>query len=225
MPSRQCLRKTTPSIRVALADSHCVLVEALTDRLNREPGFVVVGTAGTAAELLDLPGGARPDVILSELHFEDAGALDVAPRLARRGNARLVLLTGTLADVFVRQAARLAIGYLLKTEPAAAVVAAIRQAAAGEVPLSTAVAARLRTDPVTGCRVLRSDSPLAGLTARQIEVLRHLAQGRSVRKVAEILRLTEKGVESHKYRIMNRLGVRNRVGLVRCAIREGMLPP
>lgn len=212
-------------IRVALADSHRVVVEAIAERLGREPGFVVAGTAGTAAELLDLPSRARPDVILSELHFEGTGTLDIASRLARRGNARLVLLTGTLADVFVAQAARLGVGYLLKTEPTVAVIAAVREAAAGEVPLSAAVAARLRTDPVTGCRVLKSDSPLAGLTARQVEVLRHLAQGLSVRAVATRLGLTEKGVESHKYRIMNRLGVRNRVGLVRCAIREGLLPP
>lgn len=225
MPSGPSQKKAGPPIRLALADGHRVVAEALADRLDRERDFTVVGTAATAAELLALTSRARPEVILSELQFDDAGVFDIAARLGRRGSGRLVLLTGTLADVFVRQAARLGAGYLLKTESAAAVVSAVRRSAAGEVPLSAAVAARLTIDPMTGGDILKRNSPLTGLTPRQTEILRHLACGRSVRAVAQALGLTEKGVESHKYRIMNRLGVRNRVGLARCAIREGMLQP
>ena len=114
---------------------------------------------------------------------------------------------------------------MLKTEPVSAIVAAVHQAAAGGIPLSAEVAERLTFDPAAGRNVLKTEDRLAGLTARQIEVLRHIARGRSVREVARDLGLTEKGVDSHKYRIMNRLGIRDRVGLARYAIREGVLQP
>ncbi len=216
----------TEPIRVLIADPDRLFAELLAERLGREPDIVATGTAATAAELRLLALATDPHVVLCESHLPDGDAFESADELARLGlDARLVLLTGVVADVLVAQALRVGTGYLLKTESVTGLVAAVRRSAAGEYSMSAEVEARLTFEPSLGRLVLKADRHLAGLTQRQVEVLRHLARGRSVREVADALGLTEKGVESHKYRIGNRLGVRGRVAMARYAIREGILPP
>ncbi|HEX6984728.1 MAG TPA: response regulator transcription factor, partial [Planctomycetaceae bacterium] len=114
-------------------------------------------------------------------------------------------------------------GYLLKTEPLGAVIAAVRQAAAGDPPYSAAVAERLRFDFESRRYELKDGVPLTRLTPRQVEMLRLIAGGYSTREIAEAVGMTEKGAESQKYRLMEKVGVRNRVELIRYAIREGLL--
>jgi len=214
------------SIRVVIADPHRLFAEALADRLAREPDFTVLGAATTAADLSQLSDRGRPHVVLSDLHFPDASLFEIAKGLTRpHGEARLLLLTAVFSDAVAAHGASLDAGYLLKTEPAAAVTEAVRTAAAGGRPVSSEVVARMRFDGAPGSADPVPTPRLAGLTPRQIEVLRLVARGRSGRQIAKELGLTEKGVDTHKYRIMNRLRVRDRVGLTRLAIREGLVSP
>ncbi|HUQ70299.1 MAG TPA: response regulator transcription factor, partial [Planctomycetaceae bacterium] len=134
--------------------------------------------------------------------------------------------TGFLADIFIEQSLKLGFsGYLLKSEPLRELVSAIERVAAGEPVFSQAVAERLTFDPDKSQYVVRHESDLSALTLRQLEVLRHLACGQSVKEISHMMKLSQKSVDSHKYRIMNKLGIHDRVLLARFAIREGLMVP
>ena len=102
---------------------------------------------------------------------------------------------------------------------------AILRAVAGESSFSPEVLERLNFNQETKRYSLKVESSLSTLTGRQVEVLRHLARGESVKEIARLMHLSHKSVDSHKYRIMNKLGIHDRVELARFAIREGLLTP
>lgn len=214
-------------IRVVLVDDHLVVLESLAARIDSDPTLDVVGTASTGEDGLKLILEFKPDVAVFDVDLPGRGSFDIAAELAnRQKETKVVFLTGFLSDVFIEQALRLnAHGYLMKSEPAGVLIESIQRVARGEVCFSKDVEERVVFDPQQKRYVLRSESRLAALTGRQLEVLRHLARGQSVKEVAKVMHLSAKSIESHKYRIMHKLGIHDRVELARYAIREGLTPP
>lgn len=221
------LEGSTRPVRVVVIDDHQMLADVLSEWLNAHPSIEVVGKTGDTDTALPLCLDLRPDVVLLDLNLPGRGTFDFADDLMQHlPQTRLVFLTGYLADVFVMQALRLrAAGYILKDEPASLVCNAVLRVMQGEQVYSSAVLQRLQFDTNTGRYVCRSQSELGMLTGRQLEVLRHLARGQSVKEIAQQMHLSQKSVDSHKYRIMNRLGIHDRVELTRFAIREGLALP
>lgn len=214
------------SITVLLADSHRVLTDAISEHIRRVVDLRVVGTASSAAETLFQARETWPRVVLSEVHLGDFGSFDVAAKiLEEQPDAKFVFLTSSLSDVLIEQAIRIHASYLLKSETLDRVVAAIRAVAKGEQVFSRMVADRLQLNGKTQRYELKSQRSSNSLTPRQLEILCRFARGRTVRQVAEELSLTEKGAESHKYRIMHKLEIYDQVGLARYAIREGLMNP
>ena len=213
-----------PPIRVVVVDDHRVVVESLSALLDLLPDFTVVGTATTVDEGAEIVLRTRPDVALFDVDFPGRDSFDVVPQLMKRApSTRMAFLTAHLSDVFVSQAVRMDVGgYLLKDEQSAEVCAAIKRLHAGEYVFSDAVRDRLTWDSVSGRYNARADSMLCGLSVQQLSILRHLARGESVKEIARILGRYEKSIDSHKYRIMHRLGIHDRVELCRYAIREGL---
>ena len=211
-------------VRVVLVDDHQMIVESFAALLQLDDRFDVVGTATSAEAGADLVLQLRPDVALFDVDFPGRDSFDVLPQVARRCPAtRIVFLTGHLSDIFVSQAIRLkARGYVLKDEPATYVRDAIFRVARGEFVFSEAVRDRLVWDEETQSYEVKSDSMLCGLSIQQLSILRHLARGESVKQIAAMLDRSEKSIDSHKYRIMHRLGIHDRVELARYAIREGL---
>jgi DNA-binding NarL/FixJ family response regulator len=219
---------TNPTpIQVAIVDDHTMLVEALVERLNADPGLRVVLTADNGDDGLRGILQTGPDVAVLDLELPGRGAFDVAGEIhSRQKQTRVLFLTGYLSDVFVEQALKCnAYGYLLKGEPVDRLIACIKRVASGERCFSPDVESKLHHDPARNRYTMRSESALSQLTNRQLEVLRHLARGESVKEVAKSLQLSQKSVDSHKYRIMHKLGIHDRVKLTRYAIREGLMLP
>ncbi|MDZ4684528.1 MAG: response regulator transcription factor [Planctomycetaceae bacterium] len=214
-------------ITCVFVDDHEMVLEALVAQFQRSPRIRVVGTAGSVDEMLPLLGRTAPDVLVVDVNLPGRDIFDVAADLKRRWpETRILILTGFLADIFIEQALKQGIaGYLLKSEPLKELVSAIERVAAGEPVFSKAVAERLTFDPGTSQYVVRHESDLSALTLRQLEVLRHLACGQSVKEISTMMKLSQKSVDSHKYRIMNKLGIHDRVLLARFAIREGLMVP
>ena len=187
----------------------------------------VVGTATEADAALSLIQQTHPDVAILDVELPGRSAFEIAAEMAKlRLGTRVLFLSGFVSDVFVEQAIRLkASGYLLKGEPASNLIASIKAIATGEVRFSKEVDERVVFDSYRKRYLVRSESRLSALTNRQLEVLRHLARGRSVKEVAKMMHLSEKSVDSHKYRIMHKLGIHDRVELARYAIREGLTLP
>ncbi len=211
-------------VRVLLVDDHQMIVESFSALLQLDDRFEVVGTAISAEAGAELVRDLRPDVALFDVDFPGRDSFDVVPQMARRfPSTRIVFLTGHLSDIFVSQAIRMgARGYLLKEESAGTIRDAILRVARGEFAFSDAVLDRLIWDEASKSYDVRSDSMLCGLSIQQLSILRHLARGESVKQIAAILDRSEKSIDSHKYRIMHRLGIHDRVELARYAIREGL---
>lgn len=218
---------TTDTTRIVLVDDHLVLLDALSARVQSDPMLEVVGTASNADDGLRLILETKPDIAILDVELPGRGSFDIANELAsRQKETKIIFLTGYLSDVFIEQALRLkARGYLLKGEPIATLLDAINRVAKGEVCFSREVEERLAFDATKNRYMVHSECRLTSLTCRQLEVMRHLAKGQSVKEVAKAMHLSEKSVDSHKYRIMHKLGIHDRVELARFAIREGLTLP
>lgn len=213
--------------RILLIDEHPIILEALESLLSREADFDVVGTARESDEGYLQAVALVPDLVLMAVEIPGRGAFTIAEEItARIPHAKIVFFTSYLSDVFLDQALRLgAKGYFLKGSTTASLVAGLHKIRAGAQAFSTAVLERLEFDPVDQSYRVRATGYLSDLTSRQIEVLRHLARGESVKEVARAMVLSERAIESHKYRIMQKLGIHDRVELARYAIREGLTLP
>lgn len=214
-------------IRVVLVDDHQMLLEALAQRVGGDAEIEVVGTAGNGDDALQIIRELRPDVAVLDVDIPGRGSFDVAGELAsRQRETKFIFLTSYLTDVFIAQALKVkAQGYLMKGEPVNVLVDGIKRVSRGEICFSQEVVKRLVYDSNRNQYTVRSESRLVSLTGRQLEVLRHLARGESVKEVARAMHLSEKSVDSHKYRIMHKLGIHDRVELARYAIREGLTLP
>lgn len=211
-------------IRVVIVDDHRVVVESLAALLDLTPEFSVVGTAISADDGAEIVLRTRPDVALFDVDFPGRDSFDLVPQLMKQApSTRMAFLTAHLSDVFVSQAVRMnAHGYILKDEPSSEVCSAIKRLHAGEYVFSDAVRDRLTWDDSLDRYTVRAENMLCGLSVQQLSILRHLARGESVKEIARILGRSEKSIDSHKYRIMHRLGIHDRVELCRYAIREGL---
>ncbi len=214
-------------LKIAIVDQHRVFVDALVYRLENESGIRVVSTPASdelgTAELL----ASQPDVVILDAELTQGRAFDVAAEIRRKlAAARIVFLTDSDSGAMLDQALRLKVdGILSRNEPLVQLVAAIRRVSQGETAFSRAIGERLTYDPVRREFRLRVDPPMKGLTDRQLEILRHLARGDSVKAVARKLFLSPKSVDNQKFRIMSKLGVRDKVALALYAVREGLIVP
>ncbi len=214
----------TNPVRILLVDDHPLVLEGLAAIASLDPDIQVVGKTISATEGARLAKELKPDVVVFDVDFPGVDAFDIVPRLIKEcPNSRFLFLTAHLSDVFVHQAVQMAAaGYLLKDEPGQAVLTAIKRAHRGEQAFSPSVQERLQIDPKTGRACIKQDHKLYELSMHQLAILRHLARGESVKQIALALGRSEKSVDSHKYRIMHKLNIHDRVELTRYAIREGL---
>ena len=215
-------------LQIAVIDHHRVFVEALSFRLKSEPDLCVTAFAAEDAdgEGTSLPA-SPPDVMVLDAELRMGRAFDLASEVRRNQPAtKIVFLMAGITDVLVEQALRLkADGLVARSESLTQLVQAIRIVASGERFLSPEIASRVLIDPDRGTCRLRVEPALKGLTDRQLEILRHLARGDSVKAVARKLYLSPKSVDNQKFRIMTKLGVRDKVNLALFAVREGLIKP
>lgn len=218
---------STDLIKVVIVDDHAMLVDSLVSRFQKDSGIDVVGTATDADHGLALILETEPDVVILDVELPGRGSFDIGKEISSQlKNTKIFFLTGYLSDIFIELALKVnAVGYLLKGEPIEFLIHAIKKISRGEYCFSQSVQERLVFDHTENRYSIRSESMLGSLTSRQIEVLRHLARGMSVKEVARSMHLSEKSIDSHKYRIMHKLGIHDRVELARYSIREGLTQP
>ncbi len=210
--------------QVVLVDEHPIILESLKSHLERNNQFEVVATSTSSDkafyEILD----RTPDLVIMDVELPGRGAFAIADQISSRLPAtQIVFFTDYLTDVYLDMALRLGVaGYLLKTEPVQAILDQLIQIAQGKSCFSEAVLKNLEMGEAG--YAVKSQTYLTSLTLRQLQVFRHLVRGESVKEVAKVMLLSERAIESHKYRIMQKLGIHDRVELARYAIREGLMP-
>jgi DNA-binding NarL/FixJ family response regulator len=207
--------------RVLLADDHTIVAEGLRSLLEGE--FEFVGTVGDGRALLDAARNLKPDVIVADISMPLLNGLDAARQLKRDGvAAKIVFLTMHSEAQLAAEAFRAgASGYVLKSSAGEELIAAIHEAAKGRAyvtPLITKDVLSFLMDAARQGRQLA-----VKLTPRQREVLQLVAEGRTMKEVASILNISARTVESHKYDMMESLGVQTNAELVQYAIKIGLV--
>jgi len=208
-------------IQLLLADDHQVVRQGLRTMLEHH-GFRVVGEAADGREAVRLAAATHPDVVILDLTMPVLNGLDAAREILRSADRlRAILLTVHAEDPYVLEALRAGItGYVLKTQAASDLVQAIREVARGAVYLSPGVS-RVVVDAYRA----KTDLPPDPLTPREREVLQLVAEGKTTKEAACIMGVSIKTAESHRMRLMSKLDIHETAGLVRYAIRQGMIQP
>jgi len=212
-------------IRVLLADDHTLVRAGIRSLLKGLENVEVVGEAGDGQEAVRLAESLRPDVLLLDVGMPGLNGLDVAARLATHdASIRVLILSMHTSEEYVLRALRAGCaGYLLKGSAVAELEIAVRAVARGETYLSPAVSKHVMDDYVR--RTGGATDPIDALTPRQREVLQLVAEGNTSKDIADRLGLSFKTVEAHRAQIMERLGLHDVAGLVRFAMRMGLVRP
>ena len=208
-------------IQVLLADDHQIVRQGLRAMLEHE-GYKVVGEASDGREAIRMAETTYPDVAILDLAMPALNGLDAAREILRGSpRTKAILLTMHTEDPYVLEALRAGVsGYVLKTQAALDLIQAIREVTRGAIYLSPGV-----SKTVVDAYRNKSDLPPDPLSPREREVLQLVAEGKTTKEVAALLGVSVKTAESHRTRIMSKLGIHETAGLVRYAIRRGIIQP
>jgi DNA-binding NarL/FixJ family response regulator len=220
-------RVTTPlRTRVLVADDHAVVRHGVRRILAAEPDFEVIAEAGDGAEAVATALALRPDLVILDVSMPRLTGLQAAGELGRRApGIRLLMLSMHDDEQYLFEALRAgASGYVLKSGVDRDLVEAARATMRGESFLYPDAAAALIKDRLARAAAGEaiSDDPL---TPRETEVLKLIAEAHTNQGIAQLLVISEKTVENHRARILEKLGMRDRVELTRYAIRRGLVQP
>jgi DNA-binding NarL/FixJ family response regulator len=216
-------------IRVLLADDHTLVRAGFLALLQNMCEIEAVAEAGEGHEALQLIEKHQPDVALIDITMPGLNGLEVAARVVKEDpHVRVIMLSMHTTEEYVLRALQVgASGYLIKDAAPAELELAVEAVAGGEIYLSPAVSKHVVDDylkrssyaPVWG----RKSGPYHQLTSRQREILQLVAEGYTSKKIAKTLHISNKTVETHRRQIMRRLNIHNLAGLVRYAIRMGLI--
>ena len=211
----------TSLIRVLVADDHGVVREGIRHVLEREPGFVVVAAAGTAAEAIRLAVAYTPDVAVVDISMPGGSGLDAVGRIrASLPGTRVLMLSMHDNPEYLRESVRAgAHGYLLKDSAGTELRAAVRAVHAGGEYFSDALMARAGGEAPAAA----ADSRLGVLSGREREVLAGIARGRTNKEIAAELGISHRTVETHRESLMRKLDIRTVAGLTKLALEEGIV--
>jgi DNA-binding NarL/FixJ family response regulator len=201
-------------IRVFCVDDHPLLREGIATLINNQPDMAVVGHASTGGEAIEGFREHQPDIALMDIRLPDMSGIDAMIAIRKEfPDARVIMLTTSEGDVEIQRALEAgARGYMLKSMPPKDLVDAVRQVHAGKKRIPPAIAAHLADH--------YADETI---TAREVEVLEHIAGGNRNRDIAEKLFISEETVKVHIKHIMEKLGASDRTQAVAIALRRGII--
>lgn len=205
--------------RILLADDHKIVLDGLRSLLA--PDFDIVGAAADGRQLVQLAQTLKPDVIVADISMPLLNGIDAARQLP---GSKFVFLTMHPDPSYLLRALQAgALGYVLKHAASEDLTTAIRHALRGESYVSPGLRTPAVDEMLDETKVHLRQS--LELTQRQREVLQLLAEGKSAKEIGAILDISPRTVETHKYKMMDDLGVKTTAELIQHAIREGLVTP
>lgn len=197
-------------IRILLVDDHPLVRDGLRARLEAAPRLRVVGEAGSGQEAIEQAGACRPDLVLMDVNMKGGSGIEATARLLQHypGIAVLVLSMHDRPEYVTQAIQAGARGYVLKDAPGKDIVLAIDTVMGGGIYYSAALARQLASPA----------APSNVLTAREQEVLDHIAGGQSNKQIARALDLSVRTVETHRLNIKRKLGIEGQAELIRFAV-------
>jgi len=204
--------------RVLLADDHAIVLEGLQRLL--EPGCEVVGVARNGLEMIEACATTKPDVVVADVSMPLLNGIDALRKMRRQGDTTRVVFLTMHPDVTsaTRALEAGALGYVLKHAASDELLTAIRDALAGRIFVSPSL-----RSPAVEQQLVKGKPSGIELTPRQHEVLQLLAEGRSAREIGAILGISPRTAETHKYKLMDDLGLATTTELLHYAVRHGLV--
>jgi two-component system, NarL family, response regulator NreC len=208
-------------IRIVLAEDHVLVRQGLKSLLDRE-GHQVVGEGSDGQEAVRQVGSLQPDIAIMDIAMPLLSGINAAREIHRSSpKTRTILLTQHDEDQYVSEALDAGVkGYVLKSQVASDLLEAIIKVSRGQVYLSPGVARA-----VVDAYQAKSGAAKDRLTTRERQVLQLIAESKSTKEVASVLGISVKTAESHRSRLMQKLDIHDTAGLVRYAVRRGMVRP
>jgi two-component system, NarL family, response regulator NreC len=205
--------------RILLADDHTIVRQGLRAILERE-GYEVVGEAADGREAITYAEKFRPDVAVLDISMPLLNGIDAAREVVKISpRTKTILLTMYTEDHYVLESLRAGVtGYVLKMRAALALVQAIQAVMKGEIYLSPGI-----SRAVVQAFLSKTDIPEDPLTTREREVLQLVAEGKTTKEIAAQLGISAKTADSHRTNIMEKLDIHDTAGLVRYAIKRGII--
>ncbi len=210
-------------LRVMIVEDHALVRAGMRALLQKITGIDVVADVGDGWEAVKAVQADAPDLVLMDIAMPGLNGLDATSRIMKESsNTRVILLSMYANEEYLRQALQVgASGYLLKGADLAELELAIRTVGRGETYLTPAVA-KYAVEAYRN-KSGEPSSPLARLSGRQREILQLIAEGCTTKDIAQRLNLSVKTVETHRAQLMERLEIHDVPGLVRLAIRVGLI--
>jgi DNA-binding NarL/FixJ family response regulator len=211
------------AIRVILADDHALVRAGIRALLEKLPGIEVVGEADNGREAMELIKTKGPNLILLDISMAELGGLEALPRIVKNFPAvKVLILSGHANEEYVLRALRNgAAGYMLKDAATAELQHAMDCVIQGKTYLGPSISRTVIDSYLE--RVGAPFSPLEQLTPRQREILQLVAEGKNTKEIAHLLGISIKTVEAHRLQLMARLSIYDLPGLVRYAVRSGLV--
>lgn len=209
-------------MRVLIADDHGIVRSGIRLLIERQPDIEVIGEAADGAEARDLAIRERPDLAILDVKMPKLTGLQATREIKRHAPEVSVLVLSMHDDErYLFEALKAgASGYVLKTQADTDLLAAIRAVERGEPFLTSGAQKAVIEDMLE-----RGAEPEEQLTPRELEIVKLVSEAHTTREIADVLHLSEKTVENHRGAAMRKLGMRDRVELVRYAIRRGLIDP
>ncbi len=212
-------------VRLLLTEDHWLVRASLRSLIDDFPDAEVIAEASNGREALELVTQHRPDLVLMDISMPGLNGLEATRRIVKEfPQVRVIVLSMHTNESYVLQALRAgASGYVLKGSPPNELELAIASVARGEIFLSPAISKHVIDAYLNRTEV--KTSSLEQLTPRQREILQLIAEGKSSKEIAQLLDASVKTIESHRASLMERLDIHDLAGLVRYAIRHGLVSP
>lgn len=208
-------------MRILIADDHTLVRAGLTSLIARLPEMEVVAEAADGRQALRLVRDLQPDLVLMDIAMPGLNGLEAAERIHNiHPQTKIIILSMHASEEYVAQALKAgASGYLLKDAATAELEMALKSVSMGQFYLSPAISRQVVDNFLRG-----GPTGLDLLTPRQREILQLIAEGKGTREIADTLHLSVKTVETHRAQLMERLDIHDVVGLVRYAMKKGLIP-
>ena len=215
---------TVKPIRILLADDHPIVRAGVRETLKQIPGVEVVGEANDGREAIELVKSLRPDVALLDISMPGLNGLEATERIVESfPEVRVIILSRHENEEYYWCALKIgASGYVLKNAVIAELKTAVQRVAGGEIYVSQQISHRLRNQ-LPAQQLAHARNPVEHLSSRQREILQLIAEGETTKGIALILKLSPKTVEYHRMQLMQRLNIFDIPGLVRFAVRTGLV--
>ncbi len=213
------------SIRVLLADDHRIVRQGLRALLSAQSDIVIVGETGDGRETVQLAESLQPDVVVMDISMPLLNGIEATRQIvSRTPEVAVVVLSMHGGDEYILQALRVgALGYVLKQSADTELLMAVRAAQRGESFLSPAIAQSVINGYLRQAEAPQTQDRYELLTGRECEVLQLVAEGKSVREIADLLCISPRTAATHKANLMTKLDIHHTAGLVRFAIRRGVV--